>query len=62
VTTHRTVAVNGISMHVVAPGQRGFGRTQCPPGVVDVPDAGHWVQMERPHEVNPALLEFFREL
>jgi pimeloyl-ACP methyl ester carboxylesterase len=31
-------------------------------GLVDVPDAGHWVQMERPDEVNTALLEFFAKL
>ncbi|WP_033263017.1 alpha/beta fold hydrolase [Amycolatopsis vancoresmycina] len=31
-------------------------------GVIDVPGAGHWVQMERPHEVNSALLEFFGTL
>jgi pimeloyl-ACP methyl ester carboxylesterase len=31
-------------------------------GIVDIPGAGHWVQMERPHEVNAALLEFFRGL
>jgi pimeloyl-ACP methyl ester carboxylesterase len=28
-------------------------------GVVEVPDSGHWVQLERPAEVNSALLEFF---
>ena len=33
-----------------------------PRGVVDVPGAGHWVQMERPDEVNQALLGFFKEL
>ena len=31
-------------------------------GVVDVPGAGHWVQMERPDEVNTALLKFFKQL
>jgi pimeloyl-ACP methyl ester carboxylesterase len=31
-------------------------------GVVDVPGAGHWVQMERPDEVNTALLAFFKQL
>jgi pimeloyl-ACP methyl ester carboxylesterase len=31
-------------------------------GVVDVPGAGHWVQMERPNEVNEALLGFFKQL
>ena len=31
-------------------------------GVVDVPGAGHWVQMERPDEVNAALLDFFADL
>jgi pimeloyl-ACP methyl ester carboxylesterase len=31
-------------------------------GVVDVPGAGHWVQMERPDEVNDALLGFFAQL
>jgi pimeloyl-ACP methyl ester carboxylesterase len=31
-------------------------------GVVDVPGAGHWVQMERPDEVNEALLGFFKQL
>ncbi|ADJ45183.1 epoxide hydrolase [Amycolatopsis mediterranei S699] len=31
-------------------------------GVVDVPGAGHWVQLERPDEVNTALLEFFKQL
>jgi len=30
--------------------------------VVDVPGAGHWVQMERPDEVNAALLDFFKQL
>jgi pimeloyl-ACP methyl ester carboxylesterase len=31
-------------------------------GIVDVPGAGHWVQMERPAEVNEALLGFFKQL
>jgi pimeloyl-ACP methyl ester carboxylesterase len=31
-------------------------------GVVDVPGAGHWVQLERPDEVNAALLGFFGNL
>jgi len=31
-------------------------------GVVDVPEAGHWVQMERPGDVNTALLDFFKQL
>jgi pimeloyl-ACP methyl ester carboxylesterase len=31
-------------------------------GVVHVPDSGHWVQLERPAEVNSALLEFFAGL
>ena len=31
-------------------------------GVVDVPEAGHWVQLERPDEVNKALLGFFEQL
>lgn len=31
-------------------------------GVVDIPGAGHWVQMERPDEVNEALLGFFKQL
>ncbi len=31
-------------------------------GVIDVPEAGHWVQMERPAEVNAALLDFFGQL
>lgn len=30
--------------------------------VVDIPGAGHWVQMERPGEVNEALLGFFKQL
>ncbi len=30
--------------------------------IVDVPDAGHWVQQERPGEVNSQLLRFFRTL
>ncbi|MEO6090125.1 MAG: alpha/beta hydrolase [Umezawaea sp.] len=30
--------------------------------VVDIPGAGHWVQMERPDEVNAALLDFFKQL
>jgi epoxide hydrolase A/B len=28
-------------------------------GVVDVPDCGHWIQLQRPAEVNSALLDFF---
>jgi pimeloyl-ACP methyl ester carboxylesterase len=31
-------------------------------GIVDVPDAGHWVQLERPSEVNAALLGFFEQV
>jgi len=31
-------------------------------GVVDIPDCGHWVQLERPAEVNSALLDFFSRL
>jgi epoxide hydrolase A/B len=31
-------------------------------GSIIVPDAGHWVQQERPAEVNAALLEFLSEL
>jgi pimeloyl-ACP methyl ester carboxylesterase len=31
-------------------------------GVVDVPGAGHWVQMDRPDEVNATLLDFFKRL
>ncbi|QUQ64127.1 alpha/beta fold hydrolase [Kutzneria sp. CA-103260] len=31
-------------------------------GVVDVEGAGHWVQMQRPDEVNSALLGFFEQL
>lgn len=31
-------------------------------GVIDIPEAGHWVQMERPDDVNAALLDFFKQL
>jgi pimeloyl-ACP methyl ester carboxylesterase len=31
-------------------------------GVLDIPEAGHWVQMERPDAVNAALLDFFKQL
>lgn len=31
-------------------------------GVVDIPDCGHWTQMECPAEVNSALLDFFGRL
>lgn len=31
-------------------------------GVIDIPEAGHWVQMERPGEANAALLDFFKQL
>ena len=27
-----------------------------------LPDAGHWLQQERPHEVNTAILEFLGTL
>ncbi len=30
-------------------------------GVIDIPEAGHWVQMERPDNVNAALLDFFKQ-
>ena len=31
-------------------------------GVIRVDGAGHWVQQERPDEVNDALLSFLRQL
>ncbi|MFF7276450.1 alpha/beta fold hydrolase [Streptomyces griseorubiginosus] len=31
-------------------------------GIIDIPEAGHWVQMERPDDVNTALLDFFKQL
>lgn len=31
-------------------------------GTVTIEGAGHWVQQERPEEVNEALLEFLGEL
>jgi pimeloyl-ACP methyl ester carboxylesterase len=30
--------------------------------IIDIPEAGHWVQMERPDDVNTALLDFFKQL
>jgi pimeloyl-ACP methyl ester carboxylesterase len=30
--------------------------------IVDIAGSGHWVQRERPDEVNAALLRFFRQL
>jgi pimeloyl-ACP methyl ester carboxylesterase len=29
---------------------------------VIVPGAGHWVQQERPHEINQLLIEFLKSL
>jgi epoxide hydrolase A/B len=64
--------------HVTVPalfvsGDRDPVRKMTPPDVMDgwmvdlrgsiiVPDAGHWVQQERPDEVNAALLEFLSGL
>jgi pimeloyl-ACP methyl ester carboxylesterase len=31
-------------------------------GIVDLPDTGHWLQQQRPAEVNAALLEFLAGL
>jgi pimeloyl-ACP methyl ester carboxylesterase len=31
-------------------------------GVVLIPDAGHWVQQEKPQETNAALIEFLKDL
>ncbi|MET8081338.1 alpha/beta hydrolase [Streptomyces sp. NPDC005303] len=31
-------------------------------GIIDIPEAGHWVRMERPDDVNTALLDFFKQL
>ncbi|KJK33559.1 epoxide hydrolase, partial [Lentzea aerocolonigenes] len=31
-------------------------------GIVDIPDAGHWLPQERPDEVNTALLNFIKEI
>ncbi|MFJ9244850.1 alpha/beta fold hydrolase [Streptomyces sp. NPDC101776] len=31
-------------------------------GIIDIPEAGHWVQLQRPDDVNTALLDFFKQL
>ncbi|WNG35324.1 alpha/beta hydrolase [Archangium violaceum] len=48
---------------------RGFGPTDAMKALVPnlkdmlvIPDAGHWIQQERPAEVNAALLAFLKEL
>ena len=52
---HQLAALSAAGYHAIAPDQRGDGQTDRPSAIdaydiVNLPEAGHWVQQERPDE------------
>jgi pimeloyl-ACP methyl ester carboxylesterase len=75
---HQLTALSEAGYHVLAPDQRGYGQADRPEPIeaynileltvanlkkkVLLPGAGHWIQQERPTEVNQLLIEFLASL
>ena len=75
---HQLTALSEAGYHVLAPDQRGYGQADRPEPIkaynileltvanlkkkVLLPGAGHWIQQERPTEVNQLPIEFLASL